>query len=397
MKLFKRNAAGKPVEWSIEENRGILYISYGIFGGKKTKEEITITKKNEFQSRINQKRKEGYKEITELYDNAPEYIESKLDLKQYLDTYLPKFNTGASGEDKVMLAKTFDYGKVFKCARIGQWKINGVRCYVGAVLNNGDIFKPVNLIFRSREGTIWKMPYMEEYLLEIIPKSFIYEMIESGTYLDGEIYLPGHTINEINHFVKDKNCVEHKLLQFWCYDLIVENVPQYKRLEILDDTFNDYYLLNDYKDDCKNVHLNNRSRFVLLNTYGVTNDDQAVKFRDTFIDYGFEGLILRDVDGTYQYGKRNNTMIKFKRKEDGLFKIIDIIPEGVQRSNLPKFICKNDINDETFESKILGDFNSQSVYLTNKDKYIGKYLKVEYRERSGVKQTPFHYIGLEVV
>ena len=397
MKLFKRNAAGKPVEWSIEENRGILYISYGIFGGKKTKEEITITKKNEFQSRINQKRKEGYKEITELYDNAPEYIESKLNLKQYLDTYLPKFNTGASGEDKVMLAKTFDYGKVFKCARIGQWKINGVRCYVGAVLNNGDIFKPINLIFRSREGTIWKMPYMEEYLLEIIPKPFIYEMIESGTYLDGEIYLPGHTINEINHFVKDKNCVEHKLLQFWCYDLIVENVPQYKRLEILDDTFNDYYLLNDYKDDCKSVHLNNRSRFVLLNTYGVTNDDQAVKFRDTFIDYGFEGLILRDVDGTYQYGKRNNTMIKFKRKEDGLFKIIDIIPEGVQRSNLPKFICKNDINDETFESKILGDFNSQSVYLTNKDKYIGKYLKVEYRERSGVKQTPFHYIGLEVV
>jgi hypothetical protein len=397
MKLFKRNAAGKPVEWAIEENRGILYISYGVFDGKKTKEEVVITKRNEFQSRINQKRKEGYKELIELYDNAPTYLESKLDLKDYLNTYLPKFNTGASGEDKVMLAKTFEYGKAFNIDRIGQPKINGLRCYIGAVLNNGDMFKPINLIFRSREGAIWNMPYMEEYLLEIIPKPFLDEMIECGTYLDGEIYLPGHTINEINHFVKDKNCLEHKLLQFWCYDLIVENVPQYKRFTILNNTFHDFFLLRNYRDDSKSLHLNNKSRFVLLNTYAIINDAQAIKFRDAFIDYGYEGLILRDANGTYQYGKRNNTMIKFKRKEDGLFKIIDIIPEGIKRSNLPKFICKNDINDETFESKILGDFNSQAVYLTNKDKYIGKYLKVEYRERSGVKQTPFHYIGLEVV
>ena len=78
--LYKRNAQGKPLVWSAEEvvnhtpNGRVTYIviNYGLVGGTLHRETINITKKNvnELQSRINAKRKEGYKELSELKDSG---------------------------------------------------------------------------------------------------------------------------------------------------------------------------------------------------------------------------------------------------------------------------------------------------------------------------------------
>ena len=69
--LYKRNAAGKPLVWSGEEKDGRLEIRYGLVGGTMHVENIVVTKKNvnELQSRVNTKRKEGYKELSELKDS----------------------------------------------------------------------------------------------------------------------------------------------------------------------------------------------------------------------------------------------------------------------------------------------------------------------------------------
>ena len=85
-------------------------------------------------------------------------------------------------------------------------------------------------------------------------------------------------------------------------------------------------------------------------------------------------------------------MLKFKKKEDGLFTIVDIVPEGTKRSNLGKFVLKNDINDELFECTYNAPHSSQEEILVNKNKYLtGEYLGlVEFRERSGQLQVPFH-------
>lgn len=89
-------------------------------------------------------------------------------------------------------------------------------------------------------------------------------------------------------------------------------------------------------------------------------------------------------------------MYKFKKKEDGLFIIRDIVPEG-KRTNLPKFVCQNDLNDEYFECTINQPQSVQETYLINKDKYVGKKLLVEFRERSGIKEVPFHAKGIKIV
>ena len=141
----------------------------------------------------------------------------------------------------------------------------------------------------------------------------------------------------------------------------------------------------------KEDHLNNISRLVLLKNEDISDINSAIAARDNYISLGFEGLVIREKNSEYQFGgRRNNSMLKFKKKLDGLFTIIDIIPEGRKRANLGKFVLKNDINEETFECSYNATHEKQEEILINKNNYIGKNALVEYRERSGIKQCPFH-------
>lgn len=390
--LYRRNNFGQPCVWyahpfdytSIEVFHGIL--------GKTITREIIVTNrepKAEITSRIKAKEKVGYKHIYDIKDNVESPVEEEL--LSYLDKYLPAYRTTADGSLLPMLAKVYDNtnNKLFNkvSSFIGQWKINGLRCFVSAEVNTTDMFKPIRLKFQSREGTYWNsLSNLEDYLLSVIDHKLLDKMVDEHYILDGEVYLPGHSVNEINHFVKDPNCYENKLLQYWCYDIAIDDTIQYKRIEFLLQRQSDFVGVFISKD----AHLNNKERFTILPMWHINNDDDAVKSRNKFIELGFEGLIMRNPAAEYQYGKRNLSMIKFKKSTDGKFTIVDIYPEGVKRNNIPLFLCKNDVNDSTFECHVGGSQDYQSAILQNKDKYIGKQMYVEYGERSGVNQLPFH-------
>ena len=402
--LYKRNAQGKPLFWSIWPHGIIannIFIKYGLVD-KPGRIEVISTHRNvqdEINSLIKAKRKEGYKELQDLYDNAPVLDTFKGNLYDYLNNYLPKFNTHNDGAFIPMLCKTLEDNKPFeKGTYFGQWKINGERCIITATVER-DLFELVKLHYRSREGVDWtsKLSYLDDILLPCIPQEILDMMIEEGVGLDGELYLPGYGINEINSFIKNTELPQHYKLQFWLYDICIENMSAIKRQEILFDNFRVFQSYINNKED----HLNNKQRLILLNNIDVDDINKAINIRDSFISLGFEGLVIREKSAEYQFGgRRNNSMLKFKKKEDGLFTIIDIIPEGIKRSNLPKFILRNDINDETFEATLNAPQKVQEQILINKDKYIDNYLAlVEYRERSGVKQVPFHskIVSLKII
>lgn len=397
--LYKRNAQGKPLFWSIwadnnSINSKIINIKYGLVGKDGRFEQSITTRKlqDEIESLIKTKRKEGYKELVDLYDNAyiAEQDISKLGLVHYLDTYLPKFNTDNNGAFIPMLCKTLEDNRPFERGDyFGQWKINGERCIITANKTNG-LFEEIKLHYRSREGVDWtdKLSYLDDFLLPCISKEIIDMMLEEGVGLDGELYLPGYGINEINSFIKNTELPQHYKLQFWMYDLCIENMSAYNRQIVLTNNFKKYIPLHlKTKED----HLNNNNHLILLPNENIVNISNAIKQRDYYISLGFEGLVIREKSAEYQFGgRRNNSMLKFKKKEDGLFEIIDIVPEGRKRANLGKFVLKNDINDELFECSYNATHEKQEEILINKNNYIGKKALVEYRERSGIKQCPFH-------
>lgn len=398
--LYRKNNFGQPCVWyaNFTTEPSTIKVYHGILGKTITTESIYTLRstKDEIQSRINAKRKAGYKYLSELKDN--DNLPVKERLITYLTQYLPDNRTTVDGSVLPMLAKTYDNtnNKLFKkCSGYtGQYKINGLRCFISAVRNNGDMFKPISLKFQSREGTYWNsLTSLEEELLYLIPKSFLEKMVEEHYILDGELYLPGKSVNEINHFVKDPNCFENKLIQYWCYDVAIEDMSQYNRIVTLRDNFELFFT----RFNTKEAHLANINRLVMLETEPILNGEDATKYRDEFIDLGFEGLILRNPDAEYQFGKRNQSMIKYKRATDGKFVIVDIVPEGYKRPDIPLLICKNDINDKVFEVHLSSSLDFQRNVLKNKHKYIGKTLFITYGERSGVHNLPFHVKKVEFI
>ena len=389
--LYRKNNAEQPYRWTAELNANKTYITvhYGIVGKATYTDSYRVTQKDadkELLSRYNEKRKQGYMAITEIKDNAQlPPVEDEQARYDYLVAYLPSYrNNENNGNILPMLAKTYT-GNVWKktSCMLGQWKINGLRCFITAY--KGDtIFNPVRLKFQSREGIVWNtLTALEDYLFDSLSADIIQNMLDDNWALDGEIYLPGYSVNEINHFVKDPNDIHNKLLQFWCYDIAIPEMVQHKRDRIRLDI--KPFTIFDSKDK----HLNNKKQLVILPTYHICNDTDAYAWRDKFIDLGFEGLILRNPDVDYQYGRRRvGYMEKFKTKTDGKFEIVDIQPE--RKRNLPIITCRNDINDSTFETRFSMPHDKQEYILNHKEDYIGKFVFISYGERSGVEKVPFH-------
>lgn len=391
-RLYRRNNNGMPTVWwaSFNSDTNSIAVFYGLVRGNIRKEVYTVTQKDgnkELESRYNEKIKQGYQylnEICDMQDRPPVEDENSLELFNFLNTYLPKdLSNGNSNLLLPMLAKTYN-GNVWKkvSCMYGQYKINGLRCIITAYTQN-DMFKPIRLRFQSREGIIWNtLENLSDYLLSIIPANIIKDMIDGYVALDGEIYLPGYTINQINHFVKDANCVENKLLQFWCYDIMMEGNQTHRNMYR-------YHIKKPTSFNSIKEHYNNKERLIILHNKYITNDNEAIDARNHFINLGFEGLILRNAKTNYQYGRRRaNYMEKFKDAAEGDFIILDIYKE--KKRDLPILLCKNDINNEKFETRLSTSYIVQQEVLFDSQSYIGRTVHIEYGERSGVSRVPFH-------
>ena len=391
-RLYRRNNNGMPTVWwaSFNSDTNSIAVFYGLVRGNIRKEVYTVTQKDgnkELESRYNEKIKQGYQylnEICDMQDRPPVEDENSLELFNFLNTYLPKdLSNGNSNLLLPMLAKTYN-GNVWKkvSCMYGQYKINGLRCIITAYTQN-DMFKPIRLRFQSREGIIWNtLENLSDYLLSIIPANIIKDMIDGYVALDGEIYLPGYTINQINHFVKDANCVENKLLQFWCYDIMMEGNQAHRNMYR-------YHIKKPTSFNSIKEHYNNKERLIILHNKYITNDNEAIDARNHFINLGFEGLILRNAKTNYQYGRRRaNYMEKFKDAAEGDFIILDIYKE--KKRDLPILLCKNDINNEKFETRLSTSHIVQQEVLFDSQSYIGRTVHIEYGERSGVARVPLH-------
>ena len=395
---YRRNNNNKAQYWQciIENNR--VYCKYGLIGGTQHNESYAITKKSvatELNSRINDKVKNGYITLEEVVDESGNYpvedINSPI-LAAYLERYLPYNLTNGNNNTLLpMLAKAYSGNVWKKCPEmIGQYKINGLRCLITASVNEGDMFKPIKLTFQSREGIIWNsLGNLEDYLLATLDRNLLKNLIDNGWALDGELYLPGYDINHINSFVKNTINPENKLLQFWCYDIAMDNMSQHCRDDFRFANVGKATKFNNIKD-----HLNNTDRLIVLDNFVVTRDEEAFRYRNKFVNLGFEGLILRNPDAEYQYNRRRaGFMEKFKYPKEGDFKIVNIYKEN--KRELPILLCRNDINDHTFETRLSCPFDVQAEVLHNRILYVGKYVHINFGERSGIKRVPFHIKNVE--
>ena len=181
--------------------------------------------------------------------------------------------------------------------------------------------------------------------------------------------------------------MDHHALRRGSYQFISKAVIQSETVEkALKDILKFFNLVLDDLPFGANDFNADNSRKIYLNFYA---DNASLVAGVNFIRLGFEGLILRNPNVDYQYGRRRvGYMEKFKSKTDGKFLIVDIQSE--QKRNLPIITCRNDINEETFETRFSYPHAKQEEILKNKKDYIGKYVFITFGERSGITKVPFH-------
>lgn len=249
----------------------------------------------------------------------------------------------------------------FPC--FAQPKINGVRTLVS--WENG---RPA---FRSKKGLDYTLPHIQ------IPESVFRKVAEvleipiENVLLDGELYIPGYKLQDITSAVRVHQLAT-PLVELHVFDLAVPKMEQQDRTALLKDV---------------TFHAKMES-VVVVKTYKIANHSQAVTLFKQFIAEGYEGLITRSIDGVYAFGHRVPYMTKLKQKESKEFRIIDIVDTD-KNPGVAIFVCRNDVNDETFKVNPQGTLSQKMYWYDNKHMLIGKQATVEFYERTE-DEIPLH-------
>lgn len=343
--LYKRDTGGKIRIFYMESNGNAYWSVSGLIDGAHTGTAATFAEEKNVG-------KANYRSAEDqaLFEVANEYTKKKkLGFFENIDDV-----------DKVtklfpMLANRFqDLKKGLDWSQewISQPKLDGIRC----IARNG--------VLNTRKG--------EEFHVFRDILSFTKEVNTAlpNVSFDGELYAHDlrHDLPEINSIARKRSKLTEEdfykasQLQYHLYDMHDSRYPDMpfdERNDFLTDTFNRYFLGNDY--------------FELVASDYVSSDEEVdAKFTE-YLGAEYEGQILRMASGHYDANKRSKFLIKRKEYQDKEFKVVDI-QEGTAdwAGAAKKAILENPfVPGDTFEAGIDGQRDRNRQILSEKHLYIG--------------------------
>lgn len=379
--LYTLNSNQKVYEWTItiQKSNNSLYqviTTHGEKDGKKVVHSKDYTEGKVKRSILEQcvleaTRKWKNKKEKELYSEEI----------QTLDMAGEKDNGSAPVITTVvrpMLANKFEFeaynkkGRAYKIPfpAYVQRKYDGVRCI--SYLKDGKV------VLESRTGVPFEnLNHLREELykhLSKFPKHF---------YFDGEIYSDTVDFQSIvglihlkEKYVKDTDNEKMKHLTYHIYDFIdLENASlTYEK--------RNHFLQNFFKTH-KTTYLRN------VETFLINKVEEVQTYHDQFVAEGYEGIMIRSVDGPYEVQKRSKYLQKFKEFMEEEFEIIGFHEgTGIDAGSVI-WECKTD-KGNTFSVRPVGTQEYRKDLFTNAKKYIGKMLTVRFQgyTNDGVLRFP---------
>jgi DNA ligase-1 len=336
-KLVKDNRFWEILVNNVSQNNILVKTRYGAIGGKITETNLQSFTKSKGQTfikkKITDKIRNGYRPVNQV----------KIKNTQIKDFVKPM---GA-----VLLEK--NESKIIFPAD-AQPKLDGFR----GIAIGGNM---VHIV--SKNG----LPYPH---LEKIKKELeTFPLIKKGYKLDGEIYLHNRTLGELRSVLgrkklnTEKVIADEKKIKYCVFDIIVENIPSEKRLEMLKDAF------KNWKSNLVNL--------VQIKT--VNSIKEVNSLRNKYLDHGFEGIIVRNRDGMYTPGKTSRNVFRSKEFKKDVFKIVGAL-EGRGNNKgtvIWKLQCLKDKN-KSFTAKPIGTKQERTKLYQNRQKYIGMKINIKY-------------------
>lgn len=354
-KLYKLTSTGKIQEWEIWVEGNIIHKRHGQQDGKKQHTTDTIIEgKSIGRSNETTPEQQAELEAQALWTKKREkdYRESIKDLNK-------EVKTSSFGGFLPMLAHKYNEHKdklIFPC--YCQPKLDGIRC---TARNN-----IVTLWFRSGKQ-IKTMPHIEKALNKVMKDKEIW---------DGELYIHNADFNklggsirrDVNMDINQAQKVEYHIYDFpriWVGDNLLVERDSYK------------YRLNEF-----NKRKLNHPLIKVETTIIYDKNEMKQKFSE-YIEQGYEGSILRNMDAPYEQ-KRSYNLLKYKEFDETEYKIVGYEEgRGLLTGAVGSFICELP-NEEQFKAKLKGKDVTELLkkYFENPKLFMGKYLTVQYQGMS---------------
>jgi len=194
---------------------------------------------------------------------------------------------------------------------------------------------------------------------------------EINVPIDGELYLHGLTLEEINRRAKKYRKGLTEELEFWVFDIADTTKTNIARKEILD----------RIKTRAKHMKVKH-PHIVFIPTAIANCEEDVYKLHNEYVKEGYEGAIIRNRNGMYLMEKRSSDLQKYKEFEDDEFEIVGIKSGEGREAGAIIYSCKvkNAKSIKTFDVRPRGSIEMRIIAFNNGvECYMGKELTVRYQ------------------
>jgi ATP-dependent DNA ligase len=358
------------LDWSDEAKGFVITRQTGQVGGKITqqpdivvsvgKAKRTVTEQAHLQlnSELKKYLDKGYKE----YPTDP-----KLSTEEELEEFYGAVKTDANGFAKHMLAKSADKVSESSINKVKYWyasrKIDGIRA---SLYWDGEKIKSA-----SRGGGDYDCSLMQFIENEELNEFF---KRHPDWTLDFECYKHGLSLQTLSGEARRCETLNGSdILEAYVYDVMIPDMKFEDRLKILNQIGEELHLGFDPEREWKEGEL----RMQLVPHVKVSGYDNIMKLHNEYVAEGWEGVVCRNPDKEYGFGKRTNDMLKFKMYKDDCFKVIGK-QGGLREIEDMVFILETE-DGKQFKAKPFGDLAQKTEYWNNfEEKYKGKIGECKY-------------------
>jgi hypothetical protein len=193
---------------------------------------------------------------------------------------------------------------------------------------------------------------------------------------DGELYIHNELLQYIRSAVTKPN-LSTPSVTYEIYDIAVEKHSNTARYQMLKNIVLTHVASTKY------------APIQLVKMIKLVNDSHVQVKTEEFIQEGYEGIIIRNLLAEYQFGKRNQSMMKLKRLINAEFQIIGIaLQDNDPELGLYRCITKEGVE---FNVTPTEDDDHKRMMVMAPHLFLNKDLTCAFYEYTD-KNIPFHIV-----
>ena len=251
-----------------------------------------------------------------------------------------------------------------------QAKLDGLRC-ISYIKNN-------EVILQSRTGHKYdNFTVLKKQLMNI------FKVTGEGVYLDAELYTDSISFQELSGLIRltaDKTSEEQ---------IKKINTINYNLFDIFFSNSSDMIYATRKEKVEELLKISNINLIKHVKTTLIEDITTIETKHDEFVDEGYEGLILRDMNGIYEPSKRSKYLQKYKKFVDDEFKIIGYEEGSGGEKGCVIWRCIT-VDGKEFGVRPIGTREERQDYFNKANEYINSNLTVKYQgfTEEGIPRFP---------